>query len=97
MLYKINNKYYIKRTSCFVEVEFDVTENDVILKPTNNKISINKEMSYDVVSYDNFKKEKLSEKKHKVDNVEEEVVKQLQPKQKNTMFSKKGSYSSKKY
>lgn len=93
MLYKINNKYYIKRTSCFVEVEFDVTENDVILKPTTNKITINNNVSYDVISYDDLKKEKLSEKKN-VEFVEDEFEK---PKQKHTSFSKKGSYSNKKY
>lgn len=94
MLYKINNKYYIKRTSCFVEVDFDVTENDVILKPTTNKITINKEVSYDVLSYDDFKKEQLSGKKKHVEVVEDEFEK---PKQKHTSFSKKGSYSNKKY
>lgn len=97
MLYLINSKYYIKRTSCFVEVEFDVTENDVILKPTTNKVKITNEVSYDVMSYDDFKKEKLSAKKHVEEVVEKEEVVKPQPKTNKSMFSKKGSYSNKKY
>lgn len=88
MIYEIKNKYFIKRQSFFVEVDLVVTENDVILKPTNNKLSFNEVEDSKAVSFDELKSEQL--KKHEAKKEEFEV------KPKKTSFPRKNNYSSTK-
>lgn len=57
MLYKIENKFYVKVGGYFVEVVKAVgPDNNIILKPTDNKIEYNQSIKYEVA-----KKEDMAE------------------------------------
>lgn len=61
MLYKIANKYYIRVAPMrYTEVEFVIENDDVIIKPTKNKLLANANISIDEI---NFQKEKENIKK----------------------------------
>lgn len=90
MLYKIENKYYVKVSNYFVEVELIFKDNDVDLKPTKNKLEINKYIKYTEINFLDEKQNLLKNrnKKQVVEEVTEEVIKE-QPKQEFKSFRKK--------
>ena len=57
MIYQINDRYYIKISPRqYVQLDFNIVDNDVILVPTSNKIEINP-LNLDVKQID-FQNEK---------------------------------------
>lgn len=57
MIYQINDRYYIKISPRqYVQLDFNIVDNDVILVPTSNKIEINP-LNVDVKQID-FQNEK---------------------------------------
>ena len=65
MLYKISNKYYVKVGKDFVEVELVYSNNDISLKPTNNKIENDGNVKYIEVNFLSEKDNLLAEHKKK--------------------------------
>lgn len=63
MFGKIDNKYYVKVSNFFHEVIPEITKDDVILKPTNNRVEITPSLEYIEMNMDGIKKEILSGKK----------------------------------
>ena len=64
MLYKINNKFYIKVSGYFVEVVKEVgPDNNIILKPTDNKIEYSRNIAYDVAKIEDMEEPKKIEAK----------------------------------
>lgn len=63
MFGKIDNKYYVKVSNFFHEVIPEITKDDVILKPTNNRVEITPSLEYTEMNMDGIKKEILSGKK----------------------------------
>ena len=61
MIYLISNKYYIRVAPMkYTEVEFSIKDNDVVIKPTKNRIESNDGMKIQEI---NFQKEKEKIKK----------------------------------
>lgn len=60
MLYKIDNDFYIKVSGYFVKVELVYTDNDISLKPTDEKIECNKNIAYNEVNFLSIKDELLA-------------------------------------
>ena len=59
MIYLINNKYYIRVAPLkYTEIDFELKNNDVIIKPTRNKIEANGNMIINEVNFQN-EKEKI--------------------------------------
>lgn len=63
MFGKIDNKYYVKVSNFFHEVIPEITKDDVILKPTSNRVEITPSLKYIETNMDSIKKEILSGKK----------------------------------
>lgn len=63
MFGKIDNKYYVKVSNFFHEVIPEITKDDVILKPTSNRVEITPSLKYIEIDMDSIKKEILSGKK----------------------------------
>lgn len=64
MLYKIDNKFYIKANGYFVEVVKEVgPNNDIILKPTDNKIEYSRNIHYEVAKIEDMEVPKKNEEK----------------------------------
>lgn len=63
MLYKIKNDFYIKVSGYFVKVDLVYTDNDISLKPTDEKIECNNKIAYNEVNFLSIKDELLA--KHK--------------------------------
>lgn len=62
MLYKINDKFYIKVNGYFVEVVKEVgPNNDIILKPTENKIEYSRNIAYEIAKMDDMEDPKKVE------------------------------------
>lgn len=51
MIYKIDNKYYVRVGKDFTEVELVFKDNDVDLKPTQNIIENNGNVSYEEINF----------------------------------------------
>jgi len=71
MIYLIDNKYYVKVGKDFTEVELVFTDDDVDLKPTNNKLENNGNIPYVTINFLNEKQELLKQFKNKDKNKEE--------------------------
>ena len=71
MLYLIDNKYYIKVGKDFTEVELVFTDDDVDLRPTNNKLENNGNIPYETINFLSEKEELLKKFKNKKENKEE--------------------------
>lgn len=67
MLYKYNDKYYIKVEQYYVEVELVFKNNDVDLKPTYKKIQIDKNEKLKEFNFLSSKKELVEEHNNKKD------------------------------
>lgn len=65
MLYKIDNKYYVRVGKDFTEVELVFKDNDVDLKPTNNILEDNGTIKFDTINF-------LAEKPNILKNHQEE-------------------------
>lgn len=78
MLYKIDNKYYVRVGKDFTEVELVFKDNDVDLKPTQKVLENNGNINYEEV---NFLQEKTKLLKQSKGSKEE-------PKAKNKNFLK---------
>lgn len=63
MLYKIDNDFYIKVGGYFVKVEFVYNDNDVDIKPTNDKFECTKNIRYTEINFLSIKGELLAEHK----------------------------------
>ena len=62
MIYQINNKYYIRvAPSIYTEISFILKNDDVIIKPTSNKIEVN---SGAEIKQLDFQKEKVKIKQN---------------------------------
>jgi len=73
MIYKIDNKYYVKVGKDFTEVELVFKDNDVDLKPTQNKLENNGNIPYEEINFLQEKGRLLEENKtSKEDNSEKE-------------------------
>ena len=57
MVYKIDGNYFIKVGAYFVGVEATVKNGNLDLKPTDNKIEINKVSSKEAITVDKLKEE----------------------------------------
>ena len=79
MIYKIENKYYVRVGKDFTEVELVFEDNDVDLKPTQNIIEDNGNLNYQEINFLNEKGRLLEE--HKSSQEE------LKPKNKNFLKS----------
>lgn len=72
MIYRIDNKFYVKVSGQFVELELVYENNDVSLKPTTNKINNSPELKVEEVDFMKIKSELLKNKVRKnVDDSEE--------------------------
>lgn len=69
MLYKIDEKYYVRVGKDFTEVELVFENNDVDLKPTQNILEDNGNVFYEEVNFLS-EKEKLLEEYNMADNNE---------------------------
>lgn len=59
MIYLINNKYYIRVAPLkYTEIDFELKNNNVIIKPTRNRIEANGNMIIKEVNFQN-EKEKI--------------------------------------
>lgn len=63
MIYKINNKYYVKVGKDFTEVELVFEDNDVDLKPTQNILENNGNVVFEEINFLNAKQSLLEEHK----------------------------------
>jgi len=64
MLYKIENKFYIRANGYFVEVVKEVgPDNNIILKPTDNKIECSRLIQYEVAKIEDMELPKKHEEK----------------------------------
>ena len=79
MIYKIDNKYYVKVGKDFTEVELVYKDNDVDLKPTQHILENNGNLKYEEVNF-------LVEKKALLDSYNKSN-KEFKPKNKNFMKS----------
>lgn len=61
MLYKIDSDFYIKVSGYFVKVELVYTDNDISLKPTDEKIECNKNIAYNEINFLSIKDKLLSD------------------------------------
>ena len=61
MIYKIDNKYYVRVGKDFTEVELVFKDNDVDLKPTQNILEDNGNINYTEINF-------LQEKQSLLDN-----------------------------
>ena len=78
MIYKIAEKYYVRVGKDFTEVELVFKDNDVDLKPTQNIIEDNGNLTYQEINFLNEKSRLLEEHKGS----------QEEPKPKNKNFLK---------
>ena len=51
MIYKIDNKYYVRVGKDFTEVELVFKDNDVDLKPTQNILEDNGNLKYEEINF----------------------------------------------
>lgn len=70
-MYEIDNKYYVKVGSKFVEVELIYGDNDIALKPTKNKIRVNNDVNYKELDFLKVKARLLDEHKRHSNHKEE--------------------------
>ena len=80
MIYKLNDKYYVKISGYLIEVIPFINNGNLDFKTTQNQIEITQDLLYKSISIDNIKKElvekvsnevafkpkKLSERTHKI-------------------------------
>lgn len=57
MIYKIKNNFYIKVGNKLIKVNTKIVNDEVILEPTKEKIEITKDLKYDVLDFEQDKKE----------------------------------------
>lgn len=69
MIYKIENKYYVRVGKDFTEVELVYADNDVDLKPTQNILEDNGKLLYEEINFMQYKPMLLEQ--HKNSNKEE--------------------------
>ena len=74
MIYKIDSKYYVNISpSVYVEIHFEISNKDVVIKPTNNKKEVN---SNDKIVAIDFSKEKENiKKKLSIEKTKSEIEK----------------------
>ena len=63
MIYKIDNKYYVRVGKDFTEVELVFKDNDVDLKPTQNILEDNGNLKYEEINFLQEKNKLLDEYK----------------------------------
>lgn len=64
MIYKIDNKYYVRVGKDFTEVELVFKDNDVDLKPTQNILENNGKLDYKEINFLQEKSKLLDEYKN---------------------------------
>ena len=78
MIYLINNKYYIRVAPLkYTEINFELKNDDVVIKPTQNRIEANGNTKITEVNFQNEKekiKNSLLDNKEKTSNTEEKRV-----------------------
>jgi hypothetical protein len=88
MIYKIDNKYYVKVGKDFTEVELVFKDNDVDLKPTQNKLENNGNIPYEEINFLQEKGRLLEENKNsKKEFDEDNSEKEFKTKNKNFLKS----------
>lgn len=65
-MYKIKDKYYVKVSGNFVEVELVYSANDVSLKPTNICLEDNGQLNVEEVNFKDIKESLLNEHKKQI-------------------------------
>lgn len=73
MIYKIKNNFYVKVGNKFAKVNVKLNNDDIILEPTKEKIEITKDLKYDVLNFEQDKKEikrVLNNKRYSDDEIE---------------------------
>lgn len=73
MIYKIKNNFYVKVGNKLAKVNVKLNNDDIILEPTNEKIEITKDLKYDVLNFEQNKKEikrVLNNKRYSDDEIE---------------------------
>lgn len=92
MIYKIDNKFYVKVSGQFVELELVYKNNDVSLKPTTNKIDNKPELKVEEVNFMSIKNQLL--KKHNEKNVfEQKDIEEDTIERQSFTYNKKSKYS----
>ena len=78
MIYLINNKYYIRVAPLrYTEISFELKGDDVVIKPTSNRIEANGNTKIIEVNFQNEKekiKNSLLDNKEKTSDTEEKRV-----------------------
>lgn len=64
MIYKIDNKYYVRVGKDFTEVELVFKDNDVDLKPTQNILEDNGNIGYEEINFLQEKPKLLEQNKN---------------------------------
>lgn len=73
MIYKIKNNFYVKVGNKLTKVNVKLNNDDIILEPTKEKIEITKDLKYDVLNFEQDKKEikrVLNNKRYSDDEIE---------------------------
>lgn len=73
MIYKIKNNFYVKVGNKLAKVNVKLNNDDIILEPTKEKIEITKDLKYDVLNFEQDKKEikrVLNNKRYSDDEIE---------------------------
>lgn len=92
MIYKIDNKLYVKVSGQFVELELVYKNNDVSLKPTTNKIDNKPELKVEELNFMSIKPQLL--KKHNEKNVfEQKDIEEDTIERQSFTYNKKSKYS----
>lgn len=56
MIYQINNKYYIRVAPMkYTEIDFELKNNKVVIKTTNNKLEVNGRMTVKEINFQSVK------------------------------------------
>ena len=89
MIYKIEDNYYVKVGTNFSKVEMVFSDNDVTLKPTNDKLVVREHPNATPINFLGIKNDLIKEHNKKV--MKEEKVEEVEPKF--NYYNKKNKYS----
>lgn len=92
MIYKIDNKFYVKVSGQFVEIELVYENNDVSLKPTTNKINNGPELKVEELNFMSIKSD-LLEKHNKKNVFEQKDINNDTNERQSFTYNKKSKYS----